>query len=81
MLDWNEFRARFFPGHRERHDFEALVAYDAYRRSDGGTQPAGEKTPRSSGVAGGHAPTKDDSVVAPSADISNWENEGGTTQS
>jgi hypothetical protein len=32
-LDWTAFRARFYPGHRERHDFEALVAYGGYRRN------------------------------------------------
>jgi hypothetical protein len=30
-LDWQGFRKRFFPDGR-RHDFEALLAYDAYRR-------------------------------------------------
>jgi hypothetical protein len=31
-LDWEAFCARFYPGKRERHDFEALVAFEAYRR-------------------------------------------------
>jgi hypothetical protein len=30
-LDWQGFRTRFFPDAR-RHDFEAVLAYDAYRR-------------------------------------------------
>jgi hypothetical protein len=30
-LDWLGFRERFFPDAR-RHDFEAVLAYDAYRR-------------------------------------------------
>jgi hypothetical protein len=30
-LDWQGFRRRFFPD-SERHDFEAVLAYDAYRR-------------------------------------------------
>jgi hypothetical protein len=31
-LDWQTFRAAYFAG-RRRHDFEALTAYGAYRRS------------------------------------------------
>ena len=31
-LDWQGFRTRFFPG-RRRHDFEAITAYAAYKRS------------------------------------------------
>jgi hypothetical protein len=31
-LDWQMFRAAYFPG-RRRHDLEALTAYAAYRRS------------------------------------------------
>jgi hypothetical protein len=30
-LDWQGFRRRFFPD-GGRHDFEAVLAYDAYRR-------------------------------------------------
>jgi hypothetical protein len=30
-LDWQGFRTRFFPDSR-RHDFEAVLVYDAYRR-------------------------------------------------
>jgi hypothetical protein len=30
-LDWNGFSRRFFPDSR-RHDFEAVLAYDANRR-------------------------------------------------
>jgi hypothetical protein len=30
-LDWQGFRTRFFPDSR-RHDLEAVLAYDAYRR-------------------------------------------------
>jgi hypothetical protein len=40
VLDWIEFSARFFPGHRGRHDFEALVAYGRYRRGNGNTSAA-----------------------------------------
>jgi hypothetical protein len=38
-LDWIEFCARSYPGHRERHDVAALVAYGGYRRN--GTVPGG----------------------------------------
>ena len=31
-LDWVAFRARQFPGRRPRHDFQAVVAYGAYKR-------------------------------------------------
>ena len=31
VLDWAAFSKRFFPD-RRRHDFEAVLAYDAYRR-------------------------------------------------
>ena len=30
-LDWQGFHKRFFPD-RRRHDLEAVLAYDAYRR-------------------------------------------------
>jgi hypothetical protein len=31
-LDWSAFLARFFP-HHHRHDFEALAAYESYRKA------------------------------------------------
>lgn len=79
MLDWIEFSARFFPGHRPRHDFEALAAYGTYRRSGGGSHPTGEKTPLDSFGAYGHAPVKGNHSAAPSSALSSWENEGGKT--
>lgn len=36
-LDWEGFSARYFPGWR-RHDFEALVAYAAYKRGSPGSE-------------------------------------------
>lgn len=33
-LDWKAFSEEHFPG-RRRHDFEALIAYAAHRRSQG----------------------------------------------
>jgi hypothetical protein len=32
VLDWQGFTAKHFP-ERRRHDFEAVIAYSAYRRS------------------------------------------------
>ena len=32
VLDWQGFTAKHFP-ERRRHDFEAVIAYGAYRRS------------------------------------------------
>ena len=37
-LDWEGFRDLYYPDTR-RHDFEAVVAYSAYRKS---TTPAGD---------------------------------------
>jgi hypothetical protein len=31
-LDWDAFRARYFPGRRARHDFQAVRAYGAYKQ-------------------------------------------------
>ena len=31
-LDWVAFRARYFPGRRPRHDFQAVVAYGANKQ-------------------------------------------------
>jgi hypothetical protein len=40
-LEWTAFSAAYFPG-RRRHDFEALVAYGAYRRSGGVDTPGAD---------------------------------------
>jgi hypothetical protein len=37
-LDWRRFRAAYFPGSR-RHNFKAIVAYGAYKRSARLTEP------------------------------------------
>lgn len=39
LLDWKAFSEKYFPG-RRRHDFEALIAYAAYRRSRGVDKPS-----------------------------------------
>ena len=47
-LDWDGFRARWFPGRRPRHDFQAVEAYGIYRRtgvSDVGQPLAAEENP------------------------------------
>ena len=79
MLDWIEFSARLFSGHRPRHDFEALVAYAKYRRSGSDSQPAGEKTPPVSIGTQGRVLVNGNNIAAPSTELSSWESEGGTT--
>jgi hypothetical protein len=79
MLDWIEFSARFFPGHRPRHDLEALVAYGKYRRSGDHYHPAAGETPSVSVGARGHPVVNGKTIAAPSAELSSWEGEGGTT--
>ena len=40
-LDWNSFRDLYYPDSR-RHNFEAIVAYGAYRRHSRPHSPASE---------------------------------------
>ena len=79
MLDWVEYCVRFFPEHRRRHNFEALVAYGTYRRSAARSHPAGEKIPPVSAGAQLRPPVNGSNIVAPSAELSSWEGEGGKT--
>jgi hypothetical protein len=79
MLDWIEFSARFFPGHRPRHDLEALVAYGKYRRSGDRSHPAAGETPSVSVRAHGHPAVNGNNIAARSTERSSWESEGGTT--
>ena len=44
-LDWQTFCEAYFPG-RRRHDFEALTAYGAYRRSRAVEEPSSEEVVR-----------------------------------
>jgi hypothetical protein len=44
-LDWQAFSAAYFPG-RRRHDFEALTAYDAYKRSRAVDERSADETAR-----------------------------------
>ena len=61
-LDWKTFCVTHFPG-RRRHDFEALVAYGAYKRL--GTLPSAD-------------PVGLDEVSAGEASsLAAWEDEGG----
>jgi hypothetical protein len=62
MLDWTEFCARFFPGRRERHDFEAAAAYGAYRRTGTAAERGDEPTPQGS-VVGERVLASDESVM------------------
>ena len=36
-LEYRAYSARYFPGRRPRHDFQAVVAYGAYRKGFRGT--------------------------------------------
>jgi hypothetical protein len=63
-LDWDSFRDLYYPDSR-RHDFEAIAAYGAYRRSRP-TQAAGEPED-------GHLPTR-------AEPFETWEDEGGSTE-
>ena len=66
-LDWDNFRDLYYPDSR-RHDFEAIVAYGAYKRSTHAGSPANEAT---------HFNGEASSTEAPSLD--EWEDEGGAT--
>lgn len=64
-LDWQRFRAAYFPGSRP-HNFEAIVAYGAHRRSlDAGGQHVSEPVENTDAHA----------IDAPS--VEDWEDEGG----
>ena len=64
-LDWEEFRDRYYPNTR-RHNFEAIVAYGAYKRSPrAGAQPSERARLK-------HALISDDAVS-----LDEWEGEGG----
>jgi hypothetical protein len=46
-LDWVAFRARYFPGTRPRHDFQASVAYSAtFKHPPRTAQAATREKPR-----------------------------------
>jgi hypothetical protein len=63
-LGWQAFSAAYFPD-RRRHDFEALIAYGAYRRSGGVDEPASAIAD----IAGNGARDR--------AAVESWEDEGG----
>ena len=66
-LNWGEFRDRYYPNTR-RHNFEAIVAYGAYKRSSrAGAQPSERARPK-------HAPISADAVS-----LDEWEGEGGAS--
>jgi len=87
-LEWAAFLARFFPNRRQ-HDFAALAAYEAYRKTLTGTarqRPTTHRAlpglpdrgPCSRPVA---APASGrDSVAAVSAAVLAWESEGGAPE-
>jgi hypothetical protein len=63
-LDWQRFRAAYFPGSR-RHDLEALAAYGAYKRLRA-VEPSPDDVKAANGRTG-------------SAALQGWEDEGGAT--
>jgi hypothetical protein len=66
-LDWQQFRAAYFPG-SGRHDLAAIVAYGAYKRSlAAGDQPAKEA-----------ALLQEADAVSPES-LEEWEDEGGAS--
>ena len=66
-LDWNEFRDSYYPNSR-RHNFEAIVAYGAYKRSlRAGSQP-------SEGAHLKYGPLSTEAVS-----LDEWEGEGGAS--
>lgn len=65
-LEWDSFRDLYYP-ETHRHDFEAIVAYGAYRR-----------TPRPH--AGSDAVLLNDVVPADADSLGAWEDEGGPSR-
>jgi hypothetical protein len=65
LLDWRGFLTTYFPA-RQRHDFEALIAYGAYKRSRGVDKPS--TAPGVSAAGNGTGET---------AALEAWEDEGG----
>jgi hypothetical protein len=63
-LDWERFRAAYFPGSR-RHNLKAIVAYGAYRRLRA-VEPSSEDVEATNGLTGSTA-------------LQGWEDEGGAT--
>lgn len=66
-LDWDSFRDLYYP-HSRRHNFEAIVAYGAYKRSNHAGSPANEAT-----NFNGDASSRE------SLSLGEWEDEGGAT--
>jgi hypothetical protein len=61
-LDWDHFRDVYYPDSR-RHNFEAIVAYGAYKRSHHGRSQASEAVPPKSDAR---------SIVVHSNDVDVW---------
>lgn len=63
-LDWQRFRAAYFPESR-RHNLNAIVAYGAYKRLRA-VEPLSEDVEAANGLPGSTA-------------LHGWEDEGGAT--
>ena len=66
-LDWESFRDLYYPDSR-RHNFEAIVAYGAYKKSPHAGSKANEAT---------HL--KGDASSTEALSLDGWEDEGGAT--
>ena len=66
-LDWDGFRDLYYPDSR-RHNFEAIVAYSAYKKSTHAGWRANEATPM-----------KGDASLPEALSLDKWADEGGTS--
>jgi hypothetical protein len=67
-LDWDDFRGLYYPNSR-RHNFEAIVAYGAYKRSP---QAGAQSVSEAARLHGGPISTE-------AASLGEWEDEGGAS--
>jgi hypothetical protein len=66
-LDWDGFRDLYYPDSR-RHNFEAIVAYGAYKKSTHAGWRANEATP-----------IKGDASPPEALSLDKWDDEGGAS--
>jgi len=79
-LEWPLFVADSFPS-RQRHDFEALAAYEAYGNALDRAEPLRRaSTSRAGRVRGGGGRQGGQRAVFPSPALSAWESEGGSVE-
>jgi hypothetical protein len=66
-LDWDGFRGLYYPDSR-RHNFEAIVAYGAYKKSTN----AGSRANEATAIEGDASPPE-------ALSLDEWEDEGGAS--